>query len=243
MFLRDTNGDDRADERRVILHGFGTEDSHHAIHAFQWGPGGDLYFQEGTFLHSQVETPYGPVRVENAAVFRYRAEDRAAGGVRLVSLRQPLGPRRRLLGPALHLGCLGRRQLLRHAVFRARRLPAQAAPDEGVDADEGAADGQHRVHPEPSLPGRGAGPLRHQQRHRVPRHQAVPRRRGRVGLHGHRGRAAAAVHGPELPPGGDADGARRRALHRRLVQPAHRPHAGTRCATRVATCSTAASGA
>jgi glucose/arabinose dehydrogenase/azurin len=71
MFLRDTNGDDRADERRVILHGFGTEDSHHALHAFTWGPGGNLYFQEGTFLHSQVETPYGPVRVENAAVFEY----------------------------------------------------------------------------------------------------------------------------------------------------------------------------
>jgi azurin len=71
MFLRDTNGDDRADERRIILHGFGTEDSHHAIHAFQWDPGGGLHFQEGTFLHSQVETPYGPVRVENAAVFRY----------------------------------------------------------------------------------------------------------------------------------------------------------------------------
>ena len=71
MFLRDTNGDNRADERRIILHGFGTEDSHHAIHAFQWDPGGGLHFQEGTFLHSQVETPYGPVRVENAAVFRY----------------------------------------------------------------------------------------------------------------------------------------------------------------------------
>ena len=71
MFLRDTNGDGRADERRIILHGFGTEDSHHAIHAFQWDPGGGLHFQEGTFLHSQVETPYGPVRVENAAVFRY----------------------------------------------------------------------------------------------------------------------------------------------------------------------------
>ncbi len=71
MFLRDTDGDDRADQRRIILHGFGTEDSHHSIHTFQWGPGGDLYFQEGTFLHSQVETPYGPVRVENAAVFRY----------------------------------------------------------------------------------------------------------------------------------------------------------------------------
>lgn len=71
MFLRDTDGDDRADERRIVLHGFGTEDSHHALSAFTWGPGGGLYFQEGTFLHSQVETPYGPVRVENAAVFRY----------------------------------------------------------------------------------------------------------------------------------------------------------------------------
>jgi glucose/arabinose dehydrogenase/azurin len=71
VFLRDANGDGKADERRIVLHGFGTEDSHHAIHAFTWGPGGDLYFQEGTFLHSQVETPYGIVRLEEAGVFRY----------------------------------------------------------------------------------------------------------------------------------------------------------------------------
>src|SRR4029453_2889433 len=71
MFLKDTNGDDKAHERPNALHGCGTEDSHHAIHALQWDPGGGLHFQEGTFLHSQVETPYGPVRVENAAVFRY----------------------------------------------------------------------------------------------------------------------------------------------------------------------------
>jgi glucose/arabinose dehydrogenase len=71
VFLRDTNGDDRADERTIVLHGFGTEDSHHAIHAFQWGPGGDLYFQEGTFFHTQVETPYGPVRTDYGAVYRY----------------------------------------------------------------------------------------------------------------------------------------------------------------------------
>ena len=71
LFLRDTDGDDVADERRVLLHGFGTEDSHHAIHRFVWGPGGALYFQEGTFHHSQVETPYGPVRMQYAGVFRY----------------------------------------------------------------------------------------------------------------------------------------------------------------------------
>ena len=71
MFMRDTNGDGKVDERRIILHGFGTEDSHHAIHAWTWGPDGALYFQEGTFLHSQVETPYGPRRLAYAGVWRY----------------------------------------------------------------------------------------------------------------------------------------------------------------------------
>ena len=76
LFLRDTDGDDVADERRILLHGFGTEDSHHAIHSFVWGPGGALYFQEGTFHHSQVETPYGPVRMQYAGVFRYEPRRR-----------------------------------------------------------------------------------------------------------------------------------------------------------------------
>ncbi len=79
VFLRDSDNDDRADERHVVLHGFGTEDSHHATHAFTWGPGGGLYFQEGTFLHSQVETPHGPVRVNYAAVFRYEPKTERLG--------------------------------------------------------------------------------------------------------------------------------------------------------------------
>ncbi len=71
MFLKDTDGDDKADERKLILHGFDSADSHHSISTFTWGPGGALYFQEGTFHHSQVETPYGPERVKNAGIFRY----------------------------------------------------------------------------------------------------------------------------------------------------------------------------
>ncbi|MEW4563368.1 PVC-type heme-binding CxxCH protein [Bremerella sp. JC770] len=71
MFLKDTNGDDKADDRTLVLHGFDSADSHHSISAFTWGPGGALYFQEGTFHHSQVETPYGPERVANAGIFRY----------------------------------------------------------------------------------------------------------------------------------------------------------------------------
>ncbi|RCS56172.1 azurin [Bremerella cremea] len=71
MFLKDTDGDDKADERTLILHGFDSADSHHSISAFTWGPGGGLYFQEGTFHHSQVETPYGPERLKNAGIFRF----------------------------------------------------------------------------------------------------------------------------------------------------------------------------
>ncbi|MEW4529667.1 PVC-type heme-binding CxxCH protein [Maioricimonas sp. JC845] len=71
MFIRDTDGDDVADDYQLRLHGFDSADSHHSISAFEWGPGGALYFQEGTFHHSQIETPYGPERVKNAGVFRY----------------------------------------------------------------------------------------------------------------------------------------------------------------------------
>jgi len=71
MFLKDTDGDDKADTREIILHGFDTADSHHAMHAFTWDAGGALYWQEGTFHHTQVETPYGPQRVKEAGVFRY----------------------------------------------------------------------------------------------------------------------------------------------------------------------------
>lgn len=71
LFLKDTNGDDKADVRIRRLRGFDSADTHHAISAFTWGPGGALYFQEGTFHHSQIETPHGPVRLKNSGVFRY----------------------------------------------------------------------------------------------------------------------------------------------------------------------------
>lgn len=71
MFLKDTDGDDRADVREYVLHGFDSADSHHSISAFTYDQGGALYFEEGTFHHTQVETPYGPKRCVNAGVFRW----------------------------------------------------------------------------------------------------------------------------------------------------------------------------
>ncbi|MEW4486570.1 PVC-type heme-binding CxxCH protein [Thalassoglobus sp. JC818] len=70
-FLEDLDGDDKADRRTQLLTGFGTEDSHHALHDFTWTPDGDLLFRESIFHHSQVETPYGPIRQQNSGWFRY----------------------------------------------------------------------------------------------------------------------------------------------------------------------------
>lgn len=71
-FLKDTDGDGKADVHRIVLTGFGTEDSHHALHDFAWTPDGDLIFRESIFLHSQIETPYGPVRARESSFYRFR---------------------------------------------------------------------------------------------------------------------------------------------------------------------------
>lgn len=71
FFLKDTDGDDVADVKEVALTGFGIEDSHHSISAWRRGPGGWIYFQEGIFLHTQVETQYGVVRNFNGGVYQF----------------------------------------------------------------------------------------------------------------------------------------------------------------------------
>ncbi len=73
--LRDTDGDLKADKKEILLTGFGTEDSHHSLHDFIWSPEGDLVFRESIFHHSQVETPYGPVRQQNSGWFRFQPEN------------------------------------------------------------------------------------------------------------------------------------------------------------------------
>jgi len=69
--LVDDDGDDRADRVEVLLGGFDTHDTHHAISAYAADASGAFYFCEGRFLHSQVETPYGPERVNDGGVWRY----------------------------------------------------------------------------------------------------------------------------------------------------------------------------
>lgn len=79
LFMQDTDGDHRADTRIRKLVGFDTADSHHGISAFTWGPGGNLYFQEGTFKFSQVESPYGLTRLHEAGIWRYHPKSERLG--------------------------------------------------------------------------------------------------------------------------------------------------------------------
>jgi len=71
IILKDLDGDDRADTKEILLSGFDDHDTHHNISAFVADPSGAIYMGEGVFLHTNVETPYGPVRATNGGFYRY----------------------------------------------------------------------------------------------------------------------------------------------------------------------------
>ncbi|WPP51726.1 PVC-type heme-binding CxxCH protein [Catalinimonas niigatensis] len=67
----DTDGDDKADNIQILLSGFDDHDTHHAHSAYTADPSGAIYMGEGVFLHTNVETSYGPVRGTNGGFYRY----------------------------------------------------------------------------------------------------------------------------------------------------------------------------
>jgi len=74
LHLADTDGDGKADKRRVLLSGFGTEDTHHLLHTLRWGPDGMLYMNQSVYIHSHVETPFGPRRLNAGGIWQLRPE-------------------------------------------------------------------------------------------------------------------------------------------------------------------------
>jgi putative heme-binding domain-containing protein len=73
VHLTDADGDGRA-ERRVVLSGFGTEDTHHILHTLRWGHDGHLYMNQSIYIHSHIETPHGPRRLGGGGTWRFRPE-------------------------------------------------------------------------------------------------------------------------------------------------------------------------
>ena len=91
MLFRDEDGDDRADSREVILSGFDDHDTHHAHSAYTGDPSGAIYMGEGVFLHTNVETPYGPVRATNGGFYRYNPQRRHLERTAQLSIPNPWG--------------------------------------------------------------------------------------------------------------------------------------------------------
>ena len=60
LHFKDNDGDDKPDEWRVVLTGFGREDTHELINSFSWGPDGWLYMTHGVFTNSKVRRPGEP---------------------------------------------------------------------------------------------------------------------------------------------------------------------------------------
>jgi azurin/glucose/arabinose dehydrogenase len=70
-FLRDTDGDGKADTRERVLHGLDAADSHHETNSMCLEPGGAVYLSDGVFHRTNVETFNGPVRNTDGAIYRY----------------------------------------------------------------------------------------------------------------------------------------------------------------------------
>ncbi|WP_375446049.1 PVC-type heme-binding CxxCH protein [uncultured Fibrella sp.] len=87
----DTNGDDKADKSEILLSGFDDHDTHHNSHAFTVDPSGAIYSGEGVFLHTNVETSYGPVRATNGGFYRYAPQLRKLERTAQLSIPNPWG--------------------------------------------------------------------------------------------------------------------------------------------------------
>ena len=70
-FLRDTDGDGKADWKERILMGLDSADSHHTANAICLDPGGSIYLSDGVFHRTQVETARGPLRNDDGAIYRF----------------------------------------------------------------------------------------------------------------------------------------------------------------------------
>ena len=70
-FVRDVNGDGKADWKERVVMGMDSADSHHTANAMVLDPGGATYLSDGVFHRTQVETSIGPIRQNDACIYRF----------------------------------------------------------------------------------------------------------------------------------------------------------------------------
>lgn len=70
-FLKDTDGDDRADVKLRVLQGVSSADTHHSANAVNIGPDGWMYWSRGIFNVANFETPTKTFRSGASGVHRF----------------------------------------------------------------------------------------------------------------------------------------------------------------------------
>ena len=70
-FLKDTDGDDKADYKLRMLQGLSSADTHHSANAMVIGPDGGLYWSRGIFNVANMETPTNTYRSTKSGVHRF----------------------------------------------------------------------------------------------------------------------------------------------------------------------------
>lgn len=70
-FLKDTDGDNRADVKIRMLQGMSSADSHHSANAMLLGPDGWIYWSRGIFNVAAFETPTRTFRTGDSGVHRF----------------------------------------------------------------------------------------------------------------------------------------------------------------------------
>ncbi|MES1215686.1 MAG: PVC-type heme-binding CxxCH protein [Bacteroidota bacterium] len=91
VLLKDSNNDDKADVKEILLSGFDDHDTHHNHHAFTTDASGAIYMGQGVFLLNDIETSYGPVRGTNGGFFRYDINRRKLDRIAQLSIPNPWG--------------------------------------------------------------------------------------------------------------------------------------------------------
>jgi lysophospholipase L1-like esterase len=71
LFLKDTDGDDRADVTIRMLQGVTSADSHHTANGLVIGPAGNLYWSRGVFHVANMETPTKVYRSTSSGVYKF----------------------------------------------------------------------------------------------------------------------------------------------------------------------------
>jgi putative heme-binding domain-containing protein len=71
LLFKDTNQDDIADQKRRLISGFGTEDTHHNLHTLRRGYDGKIWMNQSVYTRTNAETPMGIMRRKGGGVMRY----------------------------------------------------------------------------------------------------------------------------------------------------------------------------